>query len=324
MHGSTVGMILAAGFGTRLWPLTYLRPKPSIELHLKPMIYYALKIMQQAGIKDVIINCHYHHTRLIKSISELPDIPRVHMVYEKRILGTAGGVKNALNKFSVNNKNLLLINGDILCDVDLKKFKHKGQFCTLFCAKNIRLNGYKGSVKIKRNKDICVLGSYFNSKDSRVADEGFFTGISYLSKEAVKLIKENPNNDLVKEIYPQWLSEGRHIKGEITTMNYNDLGSCERVYRSNLDFFNHQESSMGKNIKISGDVRFVKPFLIGKNIVAKNGSVIGPYAVIGDNCYLDENCIIKNSVIMSKTKIKQNEMLDHIIASDDSRVLVKS
>ena len=86
-------MILAAGYGTRLRPLTYLLPKPMVPLCGKPLIAWAVESLMRAGVRDLVVNLH-HLPDVIRR--DLPArFPGAHFdfSFEPEILGTGGGVR---------------------------------------------------------------------------------------------------------------------------------------------------------------------------------------------------------------------------------------
>ena len=105
------GMILAAGFGKRMMPLTKNLPKPLIDINGITLLDNAIDFLKKLGCDQVIINTHYHSLQIEKSISKRKDIHNIKLIYEKEILDTGGAVKNAA-PYSIN-KNLLIINSDI-------------------------------------------------------------------------------------------------------------------------------------------------------------------------------------------------------------------
>src|SRR5690606_5130554 len=103
---------LSAGFGLRLRPLTLLRPKPVLEVAGKPIIYFLIKQLENIGIKDIIINLHYEPSEVSRALAGFSFKSRLHFVYEKNILGTAGGLANAINKYHIKSQSMIVIHGD--------------------------------------------------------------------------------------------------------------------------------------------------------------------------------------------------------------------
>ena len=105
------GMILAAGFGKRMMPLTKNLPKPLIDINGITLLDNAINFLKKLGCRQIIINTHYHSLKIEKSVNRRKDIHDIKLIYEKEILDTGGAVKNAIPY--CKNDNLLIINSDI-------------------------------------------------------------------------------------------------------------------------------------------------------------------------------------------------------------------
>lgn len=105
------GMILAAGFGRRMMPLTKNMPKPLIEINGVTLLGNSIDFLNKLGCKEIIINTHYHNELISKFVENRHDKKKIKIIFEKEILDTGGGVKNAISFFST--KNILVVNSDI-------------------------------------------------------------------------------------------------------------------------------------------------------------------------------------------------------------------
>ena len=116
-------IILAAGYGTRLKPLTLNTPKCLIKIKDKPLLQYWLEKFEKEGISEVLINSHHLHNKLKNFINDYQSKRKnvkIKIVYENELLGTAGTVWN--NKEFIGLNNCFIINGDILSNIDLTSF----------------------------------------------------------------------------------------------------------------------------------------------------------------------------------------------------------
>lgn len=112
-------MILGAGLGTRLRPLSDLRPKPAVPVRGLPLIAYPLALLARAGVSEVMINVHHHPAALIESAERYaPPGLRVHFSREECLLGTGGGIRRAA-AFLRESDPCLILAGDMLLDLDL-------------------------------------------------------------------------------------------------------------------------------------------------------------------------------------------------------------
>lgn len=107
----TRGMILAAGLGKRMRPLSDSKPKPTIEVAGKPMIDHLLDRLAEAGIADCVVNLHYLAPLLQRHLANRVS-PRIHLSHEEVLLETGGGVAKALKL--LGNDPFVVLNGDQL------------------------------------------------------------------------------------------------------------------------------------------------------------------------------------------------------------------
>jgi NDP-sugar pyrophosphorylase family protein len=341
MAQAPLGMILAAGFGKRLLSLSNLRPKPMMEVASKPIIYHLIKMLEDAGVKDIVINLHHRADQAAKTLSSFKFKARIHTIYESKILDTAGGIAKAIKIFNIKNSEMIVLHGDIFCDIDLKRFLNKKNFCTLICDHDRLVEGYEKNVGIDKNGNILKLGRYYEI-DQPVTKRGFFTGIHFLSKEALELIRECGQQSLVADIYPQWLKSGHLIKAIIMPLKFEDLGSPERIFLQNLkilknpheyrhiNFFHGLKPTsfaphvfIGEGVSIDKSAVIKGPAIIADKAYIGKNAKIGPYAIIGGSVRVNSNAAIKNSVIMSKTMVEKGEQIDCMIALNSVRVKVK-
>jgi NDP-sugar pyrophosphorylase family protein len=103
------GMILAAGLGTRLRPITHTLPKPMVPLCNRPLIAWAIESLHAAGVRDLIVNLHHLPDVLERHLREQWD--RIEFSYEKDILGTGGAIRR-VRPLLANEESFFLVNGD--------------------------------------------------------------------------------------------------------------------------------------------------------------------------------------------------------------------
>ena len=153
-------MILAAGFGTRLHPLTFEHPKPLLKIGNVTLLSNAIKFLELFGIKQVVINVHYLKEKINKYISNNNFNLNIRIVEEKNeILDTGGGVLNAIKYFS--NQPFLIINPDTiwsqnyLNDVkSMEKFFYEKKIKCMLLVANKKQSfdkTFKGDFNLKNN-----------------------------------------------------------------------------------------------------------------------------------------------------------------------------
>ena len=101
-------MILAAGFGKRMLSLTDQIPKPLIEINKVSLLKNCIDFLFLIGCKKIVINTHYKHNLIFDFINNFYSSFNIEISYEKNLLDTAGGVKNAIKKFDDKLEVLVL------------------------------------------------------------------------------------------------------------------------------------------------------------------------------------------------------------------------
>ena len=169
-------IILAGGRGKRLRPITDKIPKPLILINNKPLIERTIKYLKKYGITEIIISSGYKSNLIEKFLKKKKNFGcKIIFSTEKTPLGTGGAIKKALKH--VNEKSFLVLNGDIVTNIDLKKILKKPN--------TIAANELKtkfGTMSIKNNKIL-----KFNEKKD-VTNVWMNPGIYHLSINTEKLI----------------------------------------------------------------------------------------------------------------------------------------
>src|SRR5436305_692491 len=128
-------MILAAGFGTRLYPLTIDRTKPAIPFLGKPLVGYVAEYIARHGITEMVVNLHHQPQSVINALGDGSQFG-VHIDYtieQPEILGTAGALKFA--KKYLKDDTFVIVNGKIITDLDIsaaiETHKQSGAIATM-------------------------------------------------------------------------------------------------------------------------------------------------------------------------------------------------
>src|SRR5262245_7851770 len=139
------GFILAAGFGTRLWPLTEDATKAAISFLNRPLITYAVEYLASNGIRDLIINLHHQPESIRRALGDGSALGvNIEYSIEDEILGTSGALDRV--RESLLDDDFVVINGKIVTNIDLRKViashrKNKA-IATLVLKKNIALEHF--------------------------------------------------------------------------------------------------------------------------------------------------------------------------------------
>ena len=182
-------LILAGGRGKRLRPLTDKIPKSLIPINKKPLIQYTINYLKKFGINEIIICSGYKSKQIQNFLKKKKNFGcKIEYSVEKNPLGTAGAIRNAIKNLS--DESFLVINGDIITNIDLKKILKKPN--------TIAANELKtkfGTMEIKNNKIL-----KFNEKTD-VQNVWMNPGLYHLSTDILKILPRK--GSLEAEIFPK-------------------------------------------------------------------------------------------------------------------------
>ncbi|HEY6001130.1 MAG TPA: NDP-sugar synthase, partial [bacterium] len=217
-------MVLAAGFGTRLRPLTNTTPKPLLPVANRPLLEYTFALLAGAGVREAIVNAHHLADELERGLRALdPSGLALHVSRERAILGTAGGLKRAESFLA--GGTFLLLNGDFLVDVDLRRVLDF----------HVEMQATATMVLVP-DADAGVLGVDPDGVIRRFiaprpADEPAdrlscgFTGIHVLEPEVFRLIPPNRPWEINRQAYPDLLKRGGRVCGFVHRGYWREAGS---------------------------------------------------------------------------------------------------
>ena len=179
-------VILAAGFGRRLLPLTKDIPKPLLKVRGKNLIYYHIESLSKAGIGKIIINTHYLPELIEDHVSEKYQGLDIQFSREDKILGTGGGLKQAASL--LNDDPILVINTDNFLEEDYKKFISNSSSRVFVCKdKNGDFDIEDGKVKVGADKTYRFIGISIVKKSDilEVGHDEFDYWQDYLKLKAI-------------------------------------------------------------------------------------------------------------------------------------------
>jgi mannose-1-phosphate guanylyltransferase len=233
-------MLLAAGLGTRLRPLTDRLPKPAVPLMGRPLAHYAIDRLLAAGVDRLAANAHHlaEHTAAVVRAR----VPEVVVNVERELLGTGGGVRAALFALAeregrpiVDDEPFVVSNADVLFAVDLPaalaRHRAEGAFATMVLRPDPRAEKL-GPVEIDASGRVRRLLRLPESVDVPLSTM-MFTGLSILSGRAVRELPENGCS--VRQGFRRWLDRGELVLGVVDAAPFRDLGTPAEYLAAHLD-----------------------------------------------------------------------------------------
>ena len=318
-------MLLAAGAGTRLRPLTYQLPKPLIPVANRPVIHYVLENLARHGIKEIIVNLFAHADQIRSYCGDGSRWGlRIQYSHEPTLMGTAGGLKKVESFFK--GDSFFVMSGDGLSDINLSEMlafhKKKRAFATM-AVKSIEERFDYGVTLAEKNGKI----KGFLEKPSwgDVFSNTVNTGIYLFEPEVFKYIPKNKVYDFGHHLWPKLLKSGRPIYAHALNSYWTDVGNLAEYRKSQIDFLDgHVRFAIpGREIfkgiwieepaSVSPDAILRPPCLIGKNARIEAHAEIGPHTVIGSNSKISSRAVLKNCILFENVTVEKNAHLSNCI-----------
>lgn len=295
-------MILAAGLGTRLRPLTHHLPKPLVPVHNRSIIAHHLQMLATLGVREVMLNLHYLPEVIQETIGDGSawDL-RVHYSIETPdVLGTGGGLAK-VQDFFADQELFLFLNGDILHEIPLAQAiaKHREEQATA----TLILRPHPGDEKTG------WIGVDDQGHVRRVPDmeanptlqKRMFTGLHILSPTIFRYLPKEPCC-ILRTGYRAMLAEGLHVTSfDAQAHPWHDIGNPHDYLHTNMHLLQQDPNHT----------------LIDPHAQVDPSAEIGPYCVIGKGATVGAGCHLKHAVVWPNARIAPNQTLHNGIAYHD-------
>lgn len=217
-------MILAAGLGNRMRPLTDHTPKPLLCAGGKPLIEYHLENLRRAGIREVIINLAYLGEKIRAHLGDGRTFGlSIHYSSEPEPLETGGAIVQAQDL--LGDQPFLLVNGDVWCDLEFSDF-----------IQHHLTGNNRGHLLLVPNPDFHPLGDFVLAENGQLsADSGqlkleryTFAGISMLDPQLVTNYPDKRTKFPLAEVLRSAISQ-QQLTGQVHSGHWSDVGTPERL-----------------------------------------------------------------------------------------------
>jgi NDP-sugar pyrophosphorylase family protein len=287
-------LVLAAGYGTRLRPLTAFVPKPLVPVRGKPVTLLTLEQLAAVGCQAIAVNLHHHGKAIRQSLGEsVGGVPLTYSV-EEEILGTLGAL-GPLQEFFRPADLVLVLNGDSLCRWPLRRLIRKhlrgGNEATLLVSKSIDPRPFGGGVTVEDRKRIVAFRQ--EGGENPKLQRRLFMGAHALSPAILDRLPEGSAH-FVGDLYEPILGGGGSIGAVESARKWHDLGTPER-YRQAVLRWGRRRGWQAADVEVAGGVAVERSVLESKVQVEVEsqvkGSVILQEARIGRGCRISEAII---------------------------------
>jgi glucose-1-phosphate thymidylyltransferase len=331
------GILLHAGHGTRLRPLTHTGPKQLLPIANKPMSQYCIESMKETGITEIAIiiggigsqkvkdyygdgtkfdvNIKYIHQDSPRGISHAISLCEDFIGNDKFLVFLGDNIiQKSIKDFSINFEKSNSVASILLCEVDNP---------SRFGIADIQNGQIKKIMEKPQNPptNLAVTGIYF------------LTPIIF---DIIKRLKPSPRNELeITDALDMLLNENHIITYNMITDYWKDTGTPEDIIHANgiilenLSTYFHGKDDgtntiegnimVGKNSIIKNNAALIGPIIIGENCII-DGATIGPRTSIGNNSIIS-NCNLQDSIIMSDCKIAGDIKIKNSIISYNASII---
>lgn len=305
-------MILAAGFGTRLFPLTIDRTKPAIPFLGKPLVGYVAEYVAKFGFKDIVVNLHHQPDSVINALGNGSDydVDIKYTVEEPEILGTAGALDNA--KQYLGNEPFLVVNGKIITDIDIaaamETHKNTGALATMILKPNFKREKFTvvdvedGLVKSFGDFAHPLTENEIRSHTAESPDPLMFTGIHIFEPEVFDYIPQGCYSDIVPVFYRPAIAEGRKIAAHVTDAEWYELSTIPRYLDISLAMMKDANVYKGTGCDIAGSASIKDSVLWDNVTVGDNCSLYR--VIVADGVKIDADSHFENVAIVRADMVK--------------------
>ena len=314
-------MVLAAGLGTRLRPLTYEITKPMVPVLDRPVMEHIVELLERHGFDQVIANLHYFPDSIREYFGQ-----RLSYRYEEELLGTAGGVRGCADFFG--DETFLVISGDALTDIDLGAFVARH-----------RESGGIATLAVKKVPDTREYGVVLHDRDGRItgfqekpAPEEALSdlgncGIYMFEPGIFDYFPARPFVDWAQDVFPALLENDVPFYIHELSEYWNDVGSLSELRQGTLDALRGElhlqieGEEVGPGVVVAGgasplrdDTELDGQAWIGRDVHIGDGvRLMGPI-VLGDGARVGDRAQLRGCIVFPGTVVAPESILIDAIA----------
>ncbi len=322
-------MVLAAGLGTRLRPITYEMPKPMVPVLNRPVMEHILRLLARHGFSETIANLHWFPETIEARFGDGSALGvELSYSHEEALLGTSGGVRNAAEFLG---DSFLVISGDALTDIDLaamrdfheshdgiatlatKRVQDTSQFGVAITGADGRIQGFQEKPEpAEALSDLANCGIYMFR--SEIFD--FFPEPG-TSKAAGP---DDPPGfaDWAMDVFPALLASDAPFYSHEIDAYWNDIGNLDELRQGNLDALRGEVEvepgapEVADGVRAAsplGDAEVEPPALIGDGVELGEGVRIEGPAIVGDGCRIGDGARIRDSILLEGAELSPGAFL---------------
>lgn len=313
------GVILTAGEGTRMRPLTLTRPKTMIPVGGKPILQYNVEALKEAGVRDITMVVGYHEDAIKNYFKDgKPFGVSISYVTQNERLGTAHAIGKVA---SAVKEAFIILNGDIIISPqlikDLIKKHHSTAACSILTLTEVDDPSSFGAVELEGDKVRNLVEKPAPGKaPSNLINAGIYLFDDNIFQAIDQTGKSSRGEYEITDSIKIQIKKGKTVLGLKSHDKWVDVGRPWELLDVNEHFLEKMETKI--HGEIEDGVTIHEPVFLGKNSVIRSGSyIMGPIHIgencdIGPNTYLRKYTSIGNNVrVGNAVEIKNSIIMDH-------------
>lgn len=335
-------MVLAAGLGTRLRPLTETWPKPAMPFLGQPLLRYTFALLARAGITGVGFNTH-HLPEVMRRTAEAEGERfglRTETVHEPVIQGTGGGIRG-LSSFLRTEKTFVVFNGDILFAVDLKPLlethAQSGAAATMVLLPMPAGEKYAAVETTPEGEVRRIAG---HGPGGEVLQPWHFTGVHLMTPAVFDFMTPGAPEDINRDVYPRLMAKGLKVRGVVAQHSYwSDLGTPSRYLATQRDCltgrvplgafpgaspFDGTLPGAGDGVRQHPTAQVLSPArgpaLFGPRSRVAAGAALGGELFVGEDAEVAAGASLDRACVLAGTRIAAGERVHEAIAFRQHRI----
>ncbi len=319
--------LTAAGYGTRLRPLTEYMAKAAVPVANRPLIHYVIDELKRNKISEFAVNVHYKpQTVRSATLSHLQVCEKdVYFSFEKKILGTAGGVKKCEHFFS--ESPFLIVNADVITRFCLQRMwdfhkKRKAEI-TLLLKKFPGFEKYGVLGTDKQGRLIKFLE--LSQTSDEIRECGMFAGVQIWETSVFNLIPSGRFSGSSETVYPKMIEQNRPVFGYFCENPWLDVGHVQGYLDTNFVVLDRLFSSYQKGGRLlkHGYLKATEngKILLGENTAFQGDSEFQGSCILGDDCIVGGDSRLQDTVIWSGCRVPERSILKNCVVMPPFRVV---
>jgi NDP-sugar pyrophosphorylase family protein len=319
-------MILAAGFGTRLFPLTIDRTKPAIPFLGKPLVGYVAEYVAKYGFREVVVNLHHQPQSVKQALGDGSEfgVKIEYTVEEPCILGTAGALDNA--RELLGDETFLVVNGKIITDIDIsaaiETHRRMGAIATMVLKPNTKRERFTivetdgEFVTGFGEMALPVTQQELRDIEHEIATPLMFTGIHIMEPRVFEYIPKGVYSDIVPTFYNPALRTGEKIAAHVTDANWFELSTIPRYLDISLAMMTGPCVFMGSNCSISAGAS-IRDSVLWDDVTIGDGvslyrTIIADGVTIAPGEHFENAAIVRADMVRNCDEIPEKALKGYI------------